>query len=95
MEGTPWSRALLEKLIVAQIAEKSPVFIEPEYSVPCSQELANTSAHHTSLKSILILSSHLRLGLPVGVFLSDCTIKTQARKYSYFLLLLLLFKELN
>jgi hypothetical protein len=53
--------------------------MEPEGSLPCSQEPAtghypelHASSPHLSilflLKSILILSSHLRLGLPNGLF---------------------------
>jgi hypothetical protein len=52
-------------------------FIEPEGSVPCSQEPStgsclephqSNSYHSISLTSILILSIHLRLGLPSGLF---------------------------
>jgi hypothetical protein len=54
--------------------------MEPEGSLPCSQELAAgsyiswarciqfTTSHPISLRSILILSLHLRLGLPSGYF---------------------------
>jgi len=35
---TSWSRTLLEKLIVTQLVKKSPrPFMEPKYSLPCSQ----------------------------------------------------------
>jgi hypothetical protein len=50
-------------------------FIEPERLLPCSQEPStgpctepDQSIHPISLKSILILSTHLRLGLPSGLF---------------------------
>jgi hypothetical protein len=53
-------------------------FMEPEGSIPNSQELStcsypeppiqSTSLHPTSLRSILILSTHLLLGLPSGLF---------------------------
>jgi hypothetical protein len=54
-------------------------FMEPEGSIPNSQELSTcsypepdqsspTSPHPTSPRSILILSTHLRLGLPSGSF---------------------------
>jgi hypothetical protein len=52
-------------------------FMEPDGSSPCSQELSTgpfpepdrPSPHHPilSLRSILILSTHLRLGLPSGL----------------------------
>jgi len=56
--------------------------MEPEVSLPCSEgpatgpysELLASSAHLFTLyvlRSILILSSHLRLGLPSDLFLSD------------------------
>jgi hypothetical protein len=35
---TLWSRVLLEKLIVAHLAKKFLIFMEPEDSLPCSQE---------------------------------------------------------
>jgi hypothetical protein len=39
-ELTPWSRILLQKLTVAQLVEKFPAFMEPESSLPCSQQPA-------------------------------------------------------
>jgi len=70
-----WSRTLFEKLRVAQLLKKLPVFYgsrrfntvftrvrhETLSWATCSQ---STPSHLTSLKSILILSSHISLGLP-------------------------------
>jgi hypothetical protein len=51
--------------------------MEPEASLPCSQEPftgpypepdQSNPSHPISLKSILISSTHLRLGLPSGLF---------------------------
>jgi hypothetical protein len=46
-------------------------FMEPEGSSPCSQEPSrstqSTPSHPISLRSILILSTYLRLGLPSGL----------------------------
>jgi hypothetical protein len=55
-------------------------FMEPEGSLPCSQEPStgpypepdqSNPYHPISLRSILIISTHLRLGLPSGLFPSD------------------------
>ena len=66
---------------VFSYSRKSPHFTERECSLPHSQvpvtchypEPARSSSyspHPTSWRSILILSSHLRLGLPGGLFTS-------------------------
>jgi hypothetical protein len=55
---TPWSRILFEQLIVTQILEKYPFFMEPEGSLPCSQkpatgpypEPAESSSPHPYIK---------------------------------------------
>ena len=76
---TPWSRILLEKLAGSELFKKSSTFYGTRRFIT-----AFTSARHlplfwassmrfmpldpTSWRSILILSSHLRLGLPSGLF---------------------------
>jgi hypothetical protein len=49
--------------------------MEPKDSLPCSQKpytgpyrMQAIEPHPISLGSMLILSSHLRLGLPIGLF---------------------------
>ena len=74
---TPWCRVLLEKLTGLQLVKKFPVFHGTRRFIT-----ALTSVHHLSLswacpiqsiyphptswRSIIILSTHLRLGLPSG-----------------------------
>jgi hypothetical protein len=75
---TPWSRDFLEKLIVTQLSKEFPPFMEPEFSLPCSQGLplvpvlnqmhSVRNIHTISLISIIILFSHLSLGLSSGLF---------------------------
>ena len=82
---TPWCRVLLEKLTGLQLVKKFPYFTEPENSLPHSQASANCLypepaqsryPHPTSWRSVLILSTHLHLGLPSGLFLSGFPTKT-------------------
>ena len=78
---TPWRRVLLEKLTGLQLVKYSPNFTETEGSLPHSQASATRPypwaspiqsiyPHPTSWRSILILSTHLRLGLPIGLLAS-------------------------
>jgi hypothetical protein len=73
---TPWSTILLDKLTGSQLVKKFPAFTEPENSqMPATclyPEPARSSPNPTShfLKIILILSFHLRLVLPSGLFSS-------------------------
>jgi hypothetical protein len=73
------SWALLEKPPIVQPLKNFPAFTEPEGSTLCSQEPSTSpyyepyqsNSHHTILRllrSILILSTHLRFGLPSGLF---------------------------
>jgi hypothetical protein len=39
-QPTPWSRALFEKLSGSQLVKKFPAFMEPDGSLPYSQEPA-------------------------------------------------------
>jgi len=45
-------------------------------SLSCASSIQSTTPYPTSWRSILILSSHLRLGLPSGLFPSDFPTKT-------------------
>jgi len=40
-----WCRVLLKKLLVAQLLKKFFVLIQPEGSLPCSQNVAMNSTH--------------------------------------------------
>ena len=74
---TPWSRVLLEQLASLQLVKEIPrVLCNPKLThrthkrpppVPILSQ-PNPVLHPTSWRSILILSSHLRLGLPSGLF---------------------------
>ena len=76
---TPWCRVLLEKLTGLQLVKKFPAFHGTRRFITAltsvrhlSLSWANTIQciypHHTSWRSILILSTHLRLGLLSGLF---------------------------
>jgi hypothetical protein len=56
--------------IVAQLAKKFPVFYGTRRSIAVF-----TSSHPVSLRVILMSSSHLRHGLPDGLYPSDFPIK--------------------
>jgi hypothetical protein len=74
-----WSWALLEKLPIVQLLENFPAFYGTRRFITAftwafhrSQSSATSIqsllSHPTSLRSILILSTHLHLGLPSGLF---------------------------
>jgi hypothetical protein len=76
---TPWSRVLLEKLAGRQLVKKFSAFYGTRrfitaftrarhLSLSCAISIQSMPPHPTSWRSILILSSHLRLGLLSGSF---------------------------
>ena len=75
---TPWCRVLLEKLTGLQLVKKFPAFHGTRRFVTALTSVRHLSLswaspiqslypHPTSWRSILILSTHLRLGLPSGL----------------------------
>ena len=77
---TPWSRVHLEKLTGFQLVKKFPTFYGTlrfitavtsarHLSLSWASLIQSTLPHPTSWRSILILFSPLRLGLPSGSFL--------------------------
>jgi hypothetical protein len=84
---TPWATVLLEKLTGFQLVKKfssfygTRRFITAFTSAPPAPVLSqldpvHASPHPTSWRSILILSSHLRLGLRSGLFPSGFPTKS-------------------
>ena len=76
---TAWSRVLLEKPTGLQLVKKFPEFYRiPRFitvftsahhlSLSWATSIQSIYPHPTSWRSILILSTHLRLGLPSGLF---------------------------
>jgi hypothetical protein len=74
---TPWSRVLLEKLTGFQLAKKYPAFYGTrsfitavtsahQLSLSCASSIQSIPPHPTSWRFKIVLSSHLRLGLPNG-----------------------------
>ena len=83
---TPWSR-VLEKLTDFQPIKKFPAFYgtwmfitafisDRHLSLSWASSVQSIPPHPTSWRSILILSSHLRLNLPSGLFPSGFPTKT-------------------
>ena len=84
---TPWCRVLLEKLTGLQLVKKFPVFHGTRrfitaltsvrhLSLSWANPIQSIYPHPTSWRSILILSTHLPLGLPSGLFPSGFPTKT-------------------
>ena len=76
---TPWCRVLLEKLTGLQLVKKFPAFHGTRRFITAHTSVRHLSLswanpiqsiypHPTSWRSVLILSTHLRLGLPSGLF---------------------------
>ena len=84
---TPCCRVLLEKLNGLQLVKKFPAFHGTRrfitaltsvrhLSLSWASPIQSTYPHPTSWRSILILSTHLHLGLPSGLLPSGFPIKT-------------------
>jgi hypothetical protein len=84
---TPWCKILFEKLIVTQLVKKYPAFLwnpKVHYRVHTSPPLDPILSQPNpvrpidpySLRSILMLSSYQRLGLPSGLLPSGLPTKT-------------------
>jgi hypothetical protein len=83
----PWSRDLLEKPTRLQLVKKFPAFYGTRrlitafasarhLSLSWASSIQPIPQHPTSSRPLLILSSHLRLGLPSGLFPSGFPTKT-------------------
>ena len=84
---TPWCRVLLEKLTGLQLVKKFPAFhrtrrfitaltLVRHLSLSWASPMQSIYPHPTSWRSILILSTRLRLDLPSGLFPSGFPTKT-------------------
>jgi len=78
---TPWSKVILEKLTGLQLVKKFRRFINAHtnvrhLSLSWASPIQSIYPHPTSWRSILILSTHLRLGLSSSLFPSGFLSKT-------------------
>ena len=90
---TPWCRVLPEQLTGLHLVKKLPAFHGTRRFITAltsvrhlslfwASPIQSTCPHPTSWRSILILSTHLRLGLPSGLFPSGFPTKTSPTKPS-------------
>ena len=91
---TPWCIVLLEKVTGLQLVKKFPAFYGTRRfitaltsfrhpSLSWASPIQSTYPKPTSWRSILILSTHLRLGLPSGLFPSGFPTRTLYAPLSY------------
>ena len=84
---TPWCRVPLEKLTGLQLVKKFPAFHGTRrfitaltsvrhLSLSWASPIQSIYPHSTPWRSVLILSIHIRLGLPSGLFPSGYPTKT-------------------
>ena len=84
---TPWSRILIKNLTGSQLVKKFPAFYGNLHFITAFTSashlfqswityIQSMSLHSTSWRSTLILSSHLRLYLPSGLFPSGFSTRT-------------------
>ena len=90
---TPWCRVLLEKITGLQLVKKFPAFHGTRrfitaltsvrhFSLSWASPIQSIYPHPTSWRSILILSTHLRLGLPSGLLTYGFPSKTLYTPFS-------------
>ena len=90
---TPWCRVLLEKVTGLQLVKKFPAFHGTrrfitaltsvrQLSLSWARPIQSIYPHPTSWRSILILSTHLRLGLHCGLLPSGFPTKTLYTPFS-------------
>jgi len=83
---TPWCRVLLEKLTGLQLVKKFPAFHGTRRFITALKSVRHLSLswvnptqsiypHPITWRSVLILPTHLRLGLPSGLFPSGLPTK--------------------
>jgi len=93
---TPWSRVLFEKLIGSQVVKTLPAFYgnlrfitaftsARHLSLSWARAMQSIPPHPTCWRPVLILSSHLRLGLPSGLFPSGVSNKASPLPHTYYM----------